>query len=86
MRSGDLLVTFKPHVTWDGPPKEQPTNHGAPYDYDRRVPLLFLGPWKPERRDEPVRTVDLAATLAAELGLTPGEPIDGRVLVLKADK
>lgn len=83
-RSGDIVVAFKPHRAWDGPPKEQPATHGAPYDYDRRVPLFFLGPWKAERRTEPVRTVDLAATLAAELGLRPGEPIDGKALPLKA--
>jgi predicted AlkP superfamily pyrophosphatase or phosphodiesterase len=86
IRSGDILLVFKPHIVWDGPPKEHPVNHGAPYDYDRRVPLIFLGPWTAERRDEPVRTVDLAATLAAELGIKPGEPIDGRPLPLKPAK
>lgn len=86
VRSGDILLVFKPHLVWDGPPKEHPVNHGAPYDYDRRVPLVFMGPWKAERRLEPVRTVDLAATLAAELGIKPGEPIDGRPLALKPAK
>lgn len=86
VRSGDIIVAFKPHRVWDGPPKEHPVNHGAPYDYDRRVPLFFLGPWKAQRRNEPVRTVDLAATLTAELGIKPGETIDGRPLNLKTGK
>ena len=85
-RSGDVLVAFKPHIVWDGPPLEQVAGHGAPYDYDRRVPLFFLGPWKPARRDEPVRTVDIAATLADQLGLRPDAPIDGKPLVLKVGK
>lgn len=85
-RSGDILVAFKPHITWDGPPLEQVAGHGAPYDYDRRVPLFFLGPWKPARHDEPVRTVDIAATLADQLGLRPDAAIDGRPLVLNVGK
>lgn len=79
--SGDLLLAFKPHVMLD-----DPTNlcvHGHPSDVDRRVPLVFWGPWAAERRTEPVRVVDLAPTLAKELDLRPAEPLDGRVLPLK---
>lgn len=86
IRSGDIVVAFKPHIVWDGPPLEQVAGHGAPYEYDRRVPLYFLGPWKPARHDEPVRTVDIAATLAEQLGLRPDAPIDGKPLVLKVGK
>ncbi len=80
-RSGDILVAFKPWTVIGVPPTEWPTGHGTPYAYDRRVPLIFWGPWKASQRSEPVRTVDLAPTLARELGLKPG-PVDGQALEL----
>ena len=72
-RTGDLVVVFKPYTTMGATVGE----HGSPYDYDRRVPLTFWGPWRAELRGEPVSVVDLAPTLARELGLTPLEPLDG---------
>ncbi len=79
-RSGDLLVAFKPFVMIDDP--AHAANHGHPSDTDRRVPLIFWGPWKAESRPEPVRIVDLAPTLARELCIQPGEAVDGRPLEL----
>jgi predicted AlkP superfamily pyrophosphatase or phosphodiesterase len=84
-RSGDLLVATKPLVVFGVPPAEYPTSHGSPNAYDRRVPLIFWGPWKGGERREPVRTVDLAPTLAHELGLKPGL-VDGKALDLGARK
>ena len=84
-RSGDVLVVFKPWTVFGVPPTDWPTGHGTPYAYDRRVPLIFWGPWKGAERPEPVRTVDLAPTLARELGLKPG-PVDGRALDLGSPK
>jgi predicted AlkP superfamily pyrophosphatase or phosphodiesterase len=80
-RSGDILVAVKPFVVFGTPPADYPTGHGTPNAYDRRVPLIFWGPWKGTVRREPVRTVDLAPTLAHELGLKPGA-VDGRALDL----
>jgi len=80
-RSGDILVAVKPFVAFGTPPTDYPTGHGTPNAYDRRVPLIFWGPWKGGPRKEPVRTVDLAPTLARELGLKPGT-VDGKVLDL----
>ncbi|WP_257313215.1 alkaline phosphatase family protein [Geothrix fuzhouensis] len=80
-RSGDVLVAFKPWTVFGVPPTDWPTGHGTPYAYDRRVPMIFWGPWKAAERLEPVRTVDLAPTLSRELGLTPG-PVDGKALDL----
>jgi predicted AlkP superfamily pyrophosphatase or phosphodiesterase len=80
-RSGDILLALKPYIYFaDDPPYI--VQHGFPYDIDRRVPLIFWGPWKAGERPEPVRTVDLAPTLARELGLAPAEPLDGRALDL----
>jgi predicted AlkP superfamily pyrophosphatase or phosphodiesterase len=80
-RSGDILVAVKPFVVLGTPPTDYPANHGTPNAYDRRVPLIFWGPWQGGERREPVRTVDLAPTLARELGLVPG-PVDGKALDL----
>ncbi|MBK7292689.1 MAG: alkaline phosphatase family protein [Holophagaceae bacterium] len=80
-RSGDILVAVKPFVAFGTPPTDYPTGHGTPNAYDRRVPLIFWGPWKGGERKTPVRTVDLAPTLARELGLKPGT-VDGKVLDL----
>jgi predicted AlkP superfamily pyrophosphatase or phosphodiesterase len=80
-RSGDLLLAVKPFVVIGAPYPDYLANHGSPNAYDRRVPLIFWGPWKAARRSEPVRTVDLAPTLARELGLQPG-PVDGQALDL----
>ncbi|MBK9797545.1 MAG: alkaline phosphatase family protein [Holophagaceae bacterium] len=80
-RSGDLLVALKPFVVVGTPPTEYATGHGTPNAYDRRVPLIFWGPWKAGERREPVRIVDLAPTLARELGLKPGT-VDGKALDL----
>ena len=74
-------MAFKPWTVFGVPPTDWPTGHGTPYAYDRRVPMIFWGPWKAGERPEPVRTVDLAPTLARELGLKPG-PVDGKALDL----
>ena len=80
-RSGDLLVAMKPLLVYGGPTSTYPATHGTPHAYDRRVPLIFWGPWAAGRRREPVRVVDLAPTLARELGLLPGA-VDGKALDL----
>jgi predicted AlkP superfamily pyrophosphatase or phosphodiesterase len=80
-RSGDILVAVKPFVVMGAPPTDYPANHGTPNAYDRRVPLIFWGPWKAGERREPVRTVDLAPTLARELGIQTGS-VDGVALDL----
>jgi predicted AlkP superfamily pyrophosphatase or phosphodiesterase len=79
-RSGDLLLAYKPFYNLDDP--TEVADHGHPQDYDRRVPLIFWGPWRAERRTEPVRIVDLAPTLARELDVQPNNPVDGRPLSL----
>ena len=60
--------------------------HGSPWDYDRRVPILF---WRKGmigfEQPSPVETVDIAPTLAAWIGLKlPEGTFDGRCLDLDA--
>ena len=76
-RAGDILLAFQPLIERGGPPDNDPAQHGSPYDYDRRVPIIFWGPWQGEHRMDPASTVDIAPTLARELGIEPAEPLDG---------
>lgn len=73
----ELVVTLAPYSTWGG----NVASHGSVHGYDTHVPLLLSG-WgvQPGRYAREVRTVDLAPTLAAILGLTPAERVDGTVL------
>ena len=82
-RSGDLLVILKSQVTPIATPgPTYAATHGSPWDYDRRVPVIF---WRsgvsPAQREEAVATVDILPTLASMIGLpvAAGE-IDGKCL------
>jgi len=78
-RSGDIVIAFKPELV---PASAGPTyvsTHGSPWDYDRRVPIIFW--WKdgtPRERVLPLDTVDIAPTIAAVTGVKPPVDIDGR--------
>jgi hypothetical protein len=89
-RSGDFLVLLKPRIT---PIADAGAgyvaSHGSPWDYDRRVPLLF---WRAglAHYEQPmgVETVDIMPTLAAQIGLALPKPgagagYDGRCLDLE---
>jgi arylsulfatase A-like enzyme len=55
--------------------------HGAPYDDDARVPVIFYGPWfRAGRFADRALVVDMAPTLAHVVGVPPTERLDGRVL------
>ncbi len=73
-----LTVSLQPYYYWF---TTRYATHGSVHDYDTHIPLLFMGPMiKPGIYNRPVRTVDIAPTLAAALGIMPIEPVDGRVL------
>jgi len=69
-RSGDLVVLLKKDVTPIPDTSRYVATHGSPWDYDRRVPVLF---WRSgmasAASDAPVETTDIMPTLAAWLGL-----------------
>jgi len=83
-RSGDLLVVMKPQLVDLGLGEGYLATHGSPWNYDRRVPLLFYRPGLAGfEQPLPVETVDILPTLAALIGLTvPASEIDGRCLDL----
>jgi predicted AlkP superfamily pyrophosphatase or phosphodiesterase len=64
-------------------PEERGASHGTPYAYDARVPLIFLGDGiAPGKYEGEVRTVDVAPTVAALLGIAPPPDLDGKTLTL----
>ena len=75
-RSGDFAVIQRPNwiITASG------TTHGTPYDYDARVPVVFLGAGiTPGRYSTAATPVDIAPTLAALTNVRLART-DGRVL------
>jgi predicted AlkP superfamily pyrophosphatase or phosphodiesterase len=81
-RSGDFIVLLKKDVTPIADTSRYVATHGSPWDYDRRVPILF---WRRGvgslALDTPIDTVDILPTLAAALGLAiPATSIDGHCL------
>jgi hypothetical protein len=55
--------------------------HGSPYEYDRYVPLIFMGSGVNKgTSDRKAFTVDVAPSLAKLAGLTVPEPTDGKSL------
>jgi hypothetical protein len=81
-RSGDLYVVLKPNITPIGHAAGSVATHGSPWDYDRRVPIVF---WRrgmtQSLREDPIETVDIMPTLAAMIGvpLAAGS-VDGHCL------
>ena len=84
-RSGDMVVLLQQAVTPIADAgRGYVATHGSPWDYDRRVPILF---WRKGLRpfEQPlaVETVDILPTLAPLIGLAiPARSIDGRCLDL----
>jgi arylsulfatase A-like enzyme len=64
-------------------PDFDPSVHGSPYELDRMVPLLFMGPGvTPGLSDLQARTVDVAPTLARLAGIPFPDGLDGRPLLI----
>jgi predicted AlkP superfamily pyrophosphatase or phosphodiesterase len=82
-RSGDFYVILKKDVTpIADTSRGYVATHGSPWDYDRRVPILF---WRPGFRgatvEAPAETVDIMPTLAAIIALpVAAGSVDGHCL------
>lgn len=81
-RSGEVQMLTRRGVVPGKPAPLKVATHGSPWDYDRRVPMLF---WRKGQvgfeQPTPVETVDIAPTLAALVGLSePAGTWDGRCL------
>lgn len=81
-RSGDFVVLLKRDVQPVPVTTSYVATHGSPWDYDRRVPILFWrrGMARTERNDS-IETVDIMPTLAASIGLSVDQKsMDGECL------
>jgi hypothetical protein len=76
-RSADFILVPKPYWMIRG---STGTSHGTPYEYDRRVPVVFYGAGiAPGRYLVPASPADIAPTFAALTRITLART-DGRVL------
>lgn len=82
-RSPDILRSYQPGLTGAGRIGAAISSHGSPWDYDRRVPIIFWWPGA-ERQERflPMRTIDIAPTLAHLIGVKPTDDVDGRCMDL----
>src|SRR5438270_7548480 len=81
-RSGDFFVVLKKDVTPIADTTRYIATHGSPWDYDRRVPILF---WRPGAAGTTIEhsadTADIMPTLASANGLpVPRGSVDGHCL------
>jgi hypothetical protein len=78
-RSPQLNVLLKEHVYLD--PRVGGTGHGTAYEYDRHVPIVFMGAGvRAGNYDSECGPEDIAPTLAGMLGLTLPRESDSRIL------
>ena len=74
-----VAAVARPGYIWSGSPGSTTHGTGNPDDVD--VPIVFMGPGvRAGFHPDTVSTVDIAPTLARELGVKPSEKLDGRVI------
>jgi predicted AlkP superfamily pyrophosphatase or phosphodiesterase len=79
-RGGDVFIVLEPYAVPVSGFKE--TSHGTPWNFDSQVPLLLWGSaFRPGVSFSQCQPIDLAATLAAILGLTQPSGSQGSPLV-----
>lgn len=82
-RSPSLFVQFKPYYLIHA--YKTGTGHGSVYDYDSRVPMVFMGKGILAGQDTTsCATIDFAPTIAAMMGIAIPNEVDGKALELKA--
>ena len=81
-RSPDIQFALAQNVNGGGRVGGTLSGHGTPFEFDRRVPIIFWWPGaKPEERFLPIRTIDIAPTLAHVIGVA-APPVEGRCIDL----
>ncbi|WP_299175386.1 alkaline phosphatase family protein [uncultured Brevundimonas sp.] len=81
-RSPDIQFTFAQNVVAGGRVGGTLAGHGSPFEYDRRVPIIFWWPGATgEERFLPIRTIDIAPTLAHVIGVATPK-VEGRCMDL----
>lgn len=70
-RTPDVTVVLGSHVLKG---LQRGTSHGSPYDYDRHVPMLLMGPgFSAGVSSRPVGSQDIVPTLLGALGVDKGD-------------
>jgi len=83
-RAADVVMRYVEHSVFSS---AEPANHNSPYSYDQHVPLIFWPSSADSQTvDRAVRTVDVAPTIAAIIGIVPAEKLDGVILTEVARK
>lgn len=78
-RAPDIVIRYKENYVYRM--EVGGTTHETPYRYDTHVPLVFWGPGiAAGTYDRPVRSVDIAPTVAALAGIVPPDDLDGVIL------
>ncbi|MGH7025905.1 alkaline phosphatase family protein [Brevundimonas sp.] len=83
-RSPDILIFYAQNVVPGGGVGRAISGHGTPFDYDRRVPIIF---WTSDAQGQgqerflPIRTIDIAPTLAHVMGVA-APTVEGRCIDL----
>ncbi len=78
-RQSPLAVRQAPRVVFMDDPNKMGTDHGTPYTYDRRVPVILSGPGvRRGRYAQPIDPRDIAPTLAFLLGVPPPDMCQGK--------
>ncbi len=80
-RSGDVMLRFAPHYHLDylDVAPYVKANHATQYDYDQRIPVVFLGAGvEGGTLADPFPSIDVAPTIAAALGVPVPAGVDGR--------
>ena len=81
-RSPDIMIAFAQAANLGGRVGGTLAGHGTPWEFDRRVPIIFWWPGAHgEERFLPIRTVDIAPTLAHVMGV-PAPKVEGRCMDL----
>ncbi|MFN3559967.1 MAG: alkaline phosphatase family protein [Brevundimonas sp.] len=84
-RSPDIIMALAENVVAGGRVGGTIANHGTPWDFDRRVPIIFWWPGaQGQERFLPIRTIDIAPTLAPIVGVQAPAGLDGRCIDLQA--
>ncbi|WP_426051328.1 alkaline phosphatase family protein [Brevundimonas sp. SL161] len=83
-RSPDIVVAQWPNTTTvAGRVGGTLSTHGTPWDYDRGVPIVFWSPnMQGQERFFPIRTIDIAPTLANIVGVEAPTTVEGRCMDL----
>jgi predicted AlkP superfamily pyrophosphatase or phosphodiesterase len=74
-----VAVSLEPGWMWAS--NKNYTTHGTTNELDVLVPVIIRAPgFQPARVTRPIGVVDIGPTIAALLGISPTEPLDGRLL------